>query len=80
MAANDRVADGDDAGLLQQREDLVQQNVHTRHHHAEVVALRYSQLDVGAIWQDLVDRGQAVGLNWGSPAFWCPERRASLRL
>lgn len=79
LVANDGVADGNDAGLLQQREDLAQQNLHTRRHHAEVVALRYSQLDVGAIWQDLVARGQAVGLSWGSPAFRRPERRASLR-
>lgn len=79
LAADDGVADGNGAGLLQQREDLTQQHVHTHRHHAEIVALRHSQLDIGAIWQDLVDRGQAVGLSWGSSAFLCPESRACLR-
>lgn len=50
LAADDGVADGNGAGLLQQREDLAQQNVHTYHHHAEVVTLRHSELDIGAIW------------------------------
>lgn len=77
LAADDGVADGNDARLLQQGRDLAQQQLHPRHHHGEVVALCCSELDIGAIRQDLVDR-QVPGLSRVSPACLMP-RTVGLR-
>lgn len=63
LAANDGVADGDDARLLQQGRDLAQQQLHPRHHHGQVVALCCSELDVCAIREDLVDQRQVPGVS-----------------